>query len=194
MHSQGLHRLPPIAETMARGQKCHLDVNKFLGDSPEVRLLLQLTKSLLVYSTFESIAPRVWKSILRATLVSTVVQWGTIGASIIIAYRTPAIGLGCVSLSFLVYACILTIACGILIVSVFLSHASMLAHQTWRLKNHSTTGGTTTNDSPVQIASPRHIRILGSAAVLARITGKALAAINAIGLVLTSSMLLSSAI
>ncbi|KAF7345250.1 hypothetical protein MSAN_01901600 [Mycena sanguinolenta] len=94
-------------------------------------------------------------------------QWGTTGAAIFVAYTTPAVGLGCRSGSYLIYGVAATISWIFLVLSSFLSHATMQ-----RLERN----------------PERPAGILGALAVLMRIAGKAIAIANA-GWLITSSVL-----
>jgi hypothetical protein len=81
------------------------------------------------YPEFEQIDAKVWLRLLGAALVAILIQWGTTGPSIIAAYLTGTVGLGCTSGSYLLYGCLATTSWFILLLSVFLSHAAMLREQ-----------------------------------------------------------------
>lgn len=57
------------------------------------------------------------------------VQWGTAGSSILIAYLTPTISLGCRFRSYLLYSVLGTSSWLFLLSSILLSHAYMLCYQ-----------------------------------------------------------------
>lgn len=78
--------------------------------------------------------------------------------------RTPVVGLGCQSGSYLIYGLIATVVWLTLFFSAFLSHRWSRQMETWTIKPH---------------------WILGPSAVMLRLVGNALAAANAIFLVVT---------
>ncbi|KAJ7264052.1 hypothetical protein B0H12DRAFT_1102718 [Mycena haematopus] len=102
-----------------------------------------------------------------AAALALFLQWGTTGPAIFVAYRTPAVGLGCRSGSYLIYGVAATVSWILLVLSSFISHATMQ-----RLERD----------------PRRRPGILGALAVLTRITGKAIAIANA-GWLITSSVL-----
>jgi hypothetical protein len=57
----------------------------------------------------------------QAAIVATILQWGTIGAAILMAYNTPVIGLGCESGGYLIYGMAATLAWAFLVLSAYLS-------------------------------------------------------------------------
>jgi hypothetical protein len=89
----------------------------------------------MAYPEFKNIDPHVWGRVLCASAMTLFVQWGTTGPSIIIAYLTPTVGLGCRSGSYLLYGCLATFSWFALLGFVFLSHAAMLREQA-RLQKH----------------------------------------------------------
>lgn len=66
--------------------------------------------------------PGIWKRVAIATVLALGLQWGTVGAAVMIHYIAPPAGLGCRALSFLLYG-----AAGTLSFSLFLA-SSILAH------------------------------------------------------------------
>ena len=113
-----------------------------------------------------------------ASLVALALQWGTTGSSILIAYLTPTLGLGCRSVSYLAYGCMATTAWLCLVGSMLLSHEVMVRYQSMyqpgvKIQNQS--------------RSWVHSLCLFAAGLL-RIAGKGLASINALWLI-TSSLL-----
>ncbi|KAL8789469.1 MAG: hypothetical protein Q9195_006794 [Heterodermia aff. obscurata] len=104
---------------------------------------------------------------ISAAFIAVCLQWGTTGAALIIAYHTPAVGLGCQSGSYLIYGLASTVAWLTLTCSACLSHLYSL-----RL------------ESP----DPRHqpSTLLAALAVLTRLLGKLLASANAIFVIATS--------
>ncbi|KAF7345251.1 hypothetical protein MSAN_01901700 [Mycena sanguinolenta] len=102
-----------------------------------------------------------------AAALALFLQWGTTGAAIFVAYSTPTVGLGCRSGSYLIYGVAATVSWILLVLSNFLSHATMQ-----RLEGDPERGA----------------GILGALAVLMRIAGKAIAIANA-GWLIASSVL-----
>jgi hypothetical protein len=130
----------------------------------------------MAYPEFKDIDPHVWGRVLCASAMALFVQWGTTGPSIVIAYLTPTVGLGCRSGSYLLYGCLATLSWFTLLGSVFLSHAAML-----RVQAHA--------QKPNSKRSPRlgH-KILYGLAITSRIPGKFIAVTNAIWLLASSFM------
>jgi hypothetical protein len=62
------------------------------------------------YPEFHKIDPCVWGRLLKAAAVAIILQWGTTGPSILIAFLTPTVGLGCRSGSYLLYGCLATMS------------------------------------------------------------------------------------
>jgi len=152
---------------------------------------------ILAYTPWDRIPHKVYKSMLAASIIAFVVQGGTTGASILIAYLTPTVGLGCRSGGYLVYGVLAVVAWGSLLLSMLLSHAVMLRYQQehvnnpsmdFRRESTSTSQSQTTNPPP----QPNHYErtwyhaFLCSMAVLTRYFGKFIAVANGIWLILTS--------
>ncbi|KAF2760581.1 hypothetical protein EJ05DRAFT_474444 [Pseudovirgaria hyperparasitica] len=116
-----------------------------------------------------------WKrNIVVSNVIAFFLQWGVTGAAVVIAYNTPAYGIGCRPSSYLLYAILATAAHILLFISVFLSHEVMLNYQ-----NGSAT---------ITCKSPRNYRvyIVSALAVMTRITGKAIAIANTFWIILSS--------
>ncbi|KAK0469379.1 uncharacterized protein EV420DRAFT_28246 [Desarmillaria tabescens] len=62
--------------------------------------------------------------ILKASIAALIVQWGSTASGIVVIYFTPTKGLGCRSLSFLIYGLVSTVAWWCMIVSAWLAHRS----------------------------------------------------------------------
>ncbi|KAJ8594882.1 hypothetical protein M405DRAFT_783992 [Rhizopogon salebrosus TDB-379] len=69
-------------------------------------------------------APEVFERMAIASCTSLALQWGTVGASVIVAYFTPTTRIGCRSLSYLLYAAISTVVWMMLVLSSILVHYS----------------------------------------------------------------------
>ncbi|KAJ7728642.1 hypothetical protein B0H16DRAFT_1211656, partial [Mycena metata] len=54
-----------------------------------------------------------------------ILQWGTTGAAVFVAYWTPSIGIGCRSGSYLIYGVAATLSWIILVLSHLLLHEAM---------------------------------------------------------------------
>jgi len=108
-----------------------------------------------------------------------------------VKHRTPLVGLGCESGSYLLFAIISTVAWSLLVISAYLSHTYSLSAMAYELplsstddtrqipdrNQHSRSSQPTTEQPPV---------ILALAIVLTRITGMVLASGNAAWLLLLS--------
>ena len=71
----------------------------------------------------------VWRDIAVASGVAMLVQWGTTGMAVMIAFLTQVMGLGCHSASYLLYGVLATASWFLLASSTMLSHAVMLQFQ-----------------------------------------------------------------
>jgi hypothetical protein len=109
--------------------------------------------------------PGVLSRFLLASAGALFLQWGTAAAAIIIVWYTPTIGLGCRSLSYLLYASLSMLSWMLLVTSSFLTHYFSLQHRHPSYKPRPKTGlfGT--------------VRLL---AIIFRRLGKFLAACNAV--------------
>ena len=106
-------------------------------------------------------APGIWRRVVIASILALMLQWGTAGAAVFIHYKSPPVGLGCRSLSFLLYA-----AMGTLSFFLFLA-SSILAHMSWPLPGR------------VPTRSRSHTRCTAGA-IICRWLGKFVAIISAI--------------
>ncbi|KAK3314456.1 hypothetical protein B0H66DRAFT_605402 [Apodospora peruviana] len=59
---------------------------------------------------------------IQAFVVAAVLQWGTTGAAVWLAYQTPVVGLGCVSGSYFLYGVAATLVWFLMVFSAYLSH------------------------------------------------------------------------
>jgi hypothetical protein len=57
-----------------------------------------------------------------AALMAIILFWCTTGAGLLIAYKTPTVGLGCDSAGYLLYGIVATFSCLLLLLSTYLSH------------------------------------------------------------------------
>jgi hypothetical protein len=120
--------------------------------------------------------PDVWSRLLNASLAALMLQWGTAGAAIIIAWFTPTIGLGCRSGSYLVYAGASTVIWILLVISSILTH--FLTSPTSRIWS--------VNEQWSRLRS--FVRLV---AITCRRLGKLIAAANAIWIVVACTLQLS---
>jgi hypothetical protein len=123
----------------------------------------------------------VWRRMFIASLAALFLQWGTAGGAIIIVYFTPTVGLGCHSLTFLLYAAISTMVWILLLISSLLTDA--LSHPQYR---HSPLDQASSPDLRAQSMPLR--RVLKTLAVGLRRAGKFFATCNAIGIVLVCTL------
>ncbi|KAK3678270.1 hypothetical protein LTR78_001565 [Recurvomyces mirabilis] len=145
------------------------------------------TRSIRAYPTWTKMPSEVYRRMFAAALAGLFVQWGTTGASILIAYKTPTVGLGCRSTSYIVYGALGTVAWILLLASALLSHEAMLRYQArhtlntsmdFRIKHQP--------QNPNQyVRTFMHSAIYG-AAVMTRYIGKCLAILSTVVLILSS--------
>ncbi|KAF9060608.1 hypothetical protein BDP27DRAFT_1339386 [Rhodocollybia butyracea] len=103
----------------------------------------------------------------QAALVALFLQWGTTGAAILVAYWTPAVGLGCRSGGYLIYGIAATVSWLMLVFSNLISHEVM---------------------QRLEVRDQRGMHGLRGLAVITRITGKTIAIFNAVWLIASSVM------
>jgi len=132
----------------------------------------------VAYVNWENIPSRVITHIIVASMMAVLIQWGTTGPAILIAYLTPAKGLGCRSGGYLFYGSFATIVWFCLLASMLLSHAVMLRYQEVLIQNP----GIRFKDHNRGWA----LSILCGAAVITRHLGKLIAVLNAVWLILSS--------
>ena len=159
-----------------------------LGDSLDTAQYCGLdTRAVRAYPTWSEMPAGVYRRLFAAAVAALFVQWGTTGASIMIAYQTPTVGFGCRSASYTLYGALGTATWLFLLSSMLLSHAVMLRYQAvherrptvdFRLKGQPT--------NPDQYNRTLGHTILCAAAVITRYIGKSLAFINTNVLVLSS--------
>jgi hypothetical protein len=95
----------------------------------EVAEFCGLNRFLDAYPNWQDVDGEVQERIIRASTLAMVIQWGTTGPAIMVGYLTPTKGLGCRSSSYLIYGLAGTLAWILLLISSYLSHASMLEYQ-----------------------------------------------------------------
>lgn len=86
-------------------------------------------RDLEAYPEWRDIPLQVTLRIVYASAAALFLQWGTTGASILIAYLTPTVGLSCRSGSYLLYGCVSILVWLCLLASMLLSHQAMLTYQ-----------------------------------------------------------------
>ncbi|KAF9646484.1 hypothetical protein BDM02DRAFT_3118628, partial [Thelephora ganbajun] len=69
-------------------------------------------------------APGIWSRVVLAATFALGLQWGTIGAAVVIHYWMSPVGLGCRALSFLMYGVVSTVAMLLYVAPSILAHAS----------------------------------------------------------------------
>lgn len=75
-------------------------------------------------------APGIWGRVALAAFLALGLQWGTVGAAVSIHYWQPPTGLGCRTLSFLLYGIAATISMFFCLAASILAHASRPLHGT----------------------------------------------------------------
>ncbi|KAK3109815.1 hypothetical protein LTR53_016525, partial [Teratosphaeriaceae sp. CCFEE 6253] len=145
------------------------------------------TRIVKAYPKWSELPSGVYRRLFAAAVLALFLQWGTTGASIMIAYQTPTVGFGCRSASYTLYGVLGTAGWLLLLASMLLSHAVMLRYQTvherrptvdFRIRNEPT--------NPDQYTRTLGLSVLCGLAVSTRYIGKALAFINTNVLVLSS--------
>lgn len=81
------------------------------------------------YPQWSEIPTTVYYRMIWASAAGLFLQWGTTGASIMISYLTPTVGLGCRSGSYLLYGILATLVWLLLLTANGLSHEAMLRYQ-----------------------------------------------------------------
>jgi len=160
------------------------------GDSGETAAYcgLDMRTSILAYPKWTEIPSKIYGRIFAASLVALLLQWGTTGSSILIAYLTPTIGLGCRSSSYLLYGVLGTTSWLFLLISMLLSHEIMLRYQKEH-QIHPTIDfrrGAKPN-SATYVRTWTHSFLCGLAVVL-RLLGKMIAIANTLWLIASSLM------
>ena len=147
-------------------------------------------REIYAYPEWSRIPSEIWIGIVFSTVVALVLQWGTTGAALMIAYLTPAEGIGCRSGAYLLYGINATVVWFSLMVSSFFSHSVMLRYQNEKQKQP-LANARAAPGSPVQprrtisAAIWNSVPVRGLAAVT-RYFGKFLAVANAFFLVVVS--------
>ncbi|TDL21420.1 hypothetical protein BD410DRAFT_304783 [Rickenella mellea] len=177
----------------------------FIGTSLQVSKYCGLNHHINPYPGWSEIPAEAWHNIVYASLMAIFVQWGTTGPAIIIAYLTPAVGLGCRSGSFLFYGSAATFSWILFVLSSLLSHAAMLRSQAILTHAHARADSEATvfagdETIPLRAVESRTRRrvsvdrpagqtsLLGALAVCTLFIAKVVASLNAVWLVVTSIM------
>nr|OQO21668.1 hypothetical protein B0A51_12922 [Rachicladosporium sp. CCFEE 5018] len=87
------------------------------------------TNGIKAYAKWGGMRAEVYRRIIGASCAALFLQWGTTDASVLIAYTTPTVGLGCRSGSYLLYGGVATLAWLFLMIATLFSHAAMLRYQ-----------------------------------------------------------------
>ena len=91
-------------------------------------------REIYAYPEWSEIPSEIWIGIGFSAMVALILQWGTTGAALMIAYLTPTKGLGCRSGAYLLYGTNATVAWSLLAVSSLFSHSAMLRYQSEKQK------------------------------------------------------------
>ena len=161
------------------------------GDSAQTAAYVGLSMHdhIVAYPEWINIPSDAFRRIIGASLTAMFVQWGTTGASILIAYKTPTVGLGCRSGSYALYGVLGTVSWLCLLTSMLLSHEVMLRYQQQH-RNHPTTDFRRHPPQPTTTTYTRtwtHSALCGLA-VISRLFGKFLAVANTLWLIGSSLM------
>ncbi|KAJ7136662.1 hypothetical protein C8R44DRAFT_868788 [Mycena epipterygia] len=82
-------------------------------------------EDLVAFTAWSQIPTPAIHHMFGAAIVALFLQWGTTGAAIFVAYKTPTFGLGCRSGSYLIYGIAATLSWAMLVFSHLVSHAFM---------------------------------------------------------------------
>ncbi|KAK5109262.1 hypothetical protein LTR85_003445 [Meristemomyces frigidus] len=139
------------------------------------------------YPEWSAMPSYLYRRIFSASLWALFLQWGTTGASIMIAYSTMTVGLGCRLGSYLIYGVAGTLVWLFLLTSQLLSHEVMLRYQKEHILNPSI--DFRLGHDPKQPVSNSYERdwahsALCAAAVILRYFGKAIAIANTLWLII----------
>ncbi|KAK5699682.1 hypothetical protein LTR97_005811 [Elasticomyces elasticus] len=157
----------------------NIGARNLFGDSRSTAHYCGLnTRVIRAYPTWSELPADVYKRLFAASFVALCLQWGTTGASIVIAYKTPTVGFGCRSASYTFYGALGTAVWFSMMISMLFLHAVMLRYQDVHERRR-------TVDFR-QYTRPLGHSMLCALAVTARYIGKSLAIINTNLLVLTS--------
>ena len=137
------------------------------------------------YPEWSCVTHEVWKRIAWASFSALFVQWGTAGASILIAYKTPVEGIGCRSGSYLLYAVLGTVSWMFLLISMIFSHEVMLRYQRVHRRHPTTDFRVNTERANHYMRTIGHTA-LAAAAVITRGLGKTIAVANTLWLIVSS--------
>ncbi|KAI0115895.1 hypothetical protein GGR51DRAFT_575697 [Nemania sp. FL0031] len=146
-----------------------VELSKYCGLSADGR-----PKEINEYPCWSQLDSEFYQRMVVATAIAVYVQWGTIGASIIIAYLTEVTGLSCRSGGYVLYGTLATLTFLSLLLSSIFSHAAMLRHEALKA-------------SRVPSQRPRlgH-NILRFCAVVTRMLGRTLAVANTIWIIVST--------
>ncbi|KAL2048664.1 hypothetical protein N7G274_000576 [Stereocaulon virgatum] len=168
-------QVPLVASKQWRSDQDHWDEN-IQGTPEEMSTYISPSSKDMPNLTIHAPAsPKLVLNCIAAAFVATLLQWGTTGAAIIIGYKTPVVGLGCQSGSYLIYGSTSTVSWLTLVLSAYLSHR-------WSLLQETAHHRSTTSHPPPHT-------LLASLAVTTRLLGKLLAAANAAFVVATSAII-----
>ena len=168
-------------------------------------------RPLRAYPQWPEIPARVWRDQAAASVAAIFVQWGTTGPSILQAYKTPVMGLGCRSGSYLIYGCVATLSWIMLVAASMISHELMLRQQATLDPSVSVNAPTqpnattespatatatdpennATTEPPVPATDPKSDTVLAVLSVLLSFLGKCFAGMNALWLIASTLMELS---
>lgn len=82
------------------------------------------------YRSWSEIDSEIYKHMLSGIFMAFIVQWGTTGPAVMLAYLTYTPGLGCRSGSYLIYGVFATLVFALMLASMLLSHQAMLMVET----------------------------------------------------------------
>ena len=139
----------------------------------------------LAYPRRGTVDSEMRRPIWVASFAAVVIQWSTIGASLLIAYKTPTEGLSCRSGSYLIYGVLGTFVWLSLLTSMLLSHKVMLRYQEEHEKDTSKDFSLQEEPDNAYRRTSRHAWLCATAVILRRI-GKFVAVVNALWLIVSS--------
>jgi hypothetical protein len=149
------------------------------------------THKIRAYAPWSEMEGAVFRHIAAASIAAIIVQWGTTGSSVLIAYLTPMKGLGCRSGGYLFYGGLGTIAWLFLVIGQFLSHEVMLRYQAAHIEDpdkalHRDSNIHTNARDPDLCQREFMHSLLCGLAVSFRYVGKTICIINTLWLIVSS--------
>ncbi|GAB7343470.1 hypothetical protein MBLNU457_1491t1 [Dothideomycetes sp. NU457] len=116
------------------------------ASAPSTRI--KVVKNRPAYRPWGRIDSQIYTHLVSGIFMAFIVQWGTTGPAVMLAYKTWTPGLGCRSGSYLIYGGCATVVFILMLTSMLLSHQAMLMFETeYRGEPPRTTRGQSPRDT-----------------------------------------------